>query len=79
MTRNEEHARTRRPRPKAASAAQAEPHAAPPGALALAIEGGDWERASLLLLIALARAARAAPPGTIDDLLALLSEDGEAS
>jgi hypothetical protein len=51
------------------------------GALALAIERGDWERASLLLLIAVARVARATPPGTIDDVLAFLSdreEDGDA-
>lgn len=48
------------------------------GALALAIERSDWERASLLLLLALARVARSAPPGTIDDLLALLSHTEEA-
>ncbi len=45
------------------------------GALADAISRDDWERASLLLLLAVAAAARALPPGTIDDLLALLSRD----
>ena len=54
--------------------------AAPPtrprsGALAGAIARDDWERASLMLLLAVAAAARALPPGTIDDLLALLSSD----
>lgn len=51
------------------------------GALALAIERSDWERASLLLLIAVARVARNTPPGTIDDVLSFLSggeEDGDA-
>mgnify|MGYP001611494211 CR=1 FL=1 len=51
------------------------------GALARAIERSDWERASLLLLIAVARVARNTPPGTIDDVLAFLSdreEDGDA-
>ena len=50
-------------------------------ALSLAIERSDWERASLLLLVALARVARNTPPGTIDDVLAFLSgreEDGDA-
>ena len=48
------------------------------GALALAIERSDWERASLLLLLAVARAVRSAPPGTIDDVLALISFGEEA-
>jgi hypothetical protein len=51
------------------------------GALALAIERSDWERASLLLLIAVARVARDTPQGDIDDVLAFLSggeEDGDA-
>jgi hypothetical protein len=48
------------------------------GALALAIERSDWERASLLILLAVARAARSAPPGTIDDVLALISFGEEA-
>ncbi|MEX2245739.1 MAG: hypothetical protein WEC75_03540 [Dehalococcoidia bacterium] len=41
-------------------------------ALAIAIRRSDWERAALLLLIALAEAARSSPPGTVEDLLALL-------
>ena len=45
------------------------------GALAGAIARDDWERASLMLLLAVAAAARALPPGTIDDLLALISID----
>jgi hypothetical protein len=48
------------------------------GALALAIERSDWERASLLILLAIARAARSAPPDTIDDVLALISFGEEA-
>ena len=51
--------------------AAATPHR--PGALALAIERDDWERASLLILLAFSRTVRRMPPGTIDDLLALLS------
>jgi len=47
-----------------------------PPALTLAIERNDWERASLLLLIALAEAVRRAPAATIDDLLAALDADG---
>lgn len=50
----------------------------PGGALALAIERSDWERASLLILIAVARAARSIPSGTIDDVLALMSVEKEA-
>jgi hypothetical protein len=42
-------------------------------ALDRAVRRNDWERVALALLIALAAAARKAPPGTIDDLLALLS------
>jgi hypothetical protein len=42
-------------------------------ALDRAVRRNDWERVALALLIALAAAARNAPPGTIDDLLALLS------
>ncbi len=53
-------------------------NAGPGSALALAIERSDWERASLLILIAVARVARSAPPGTIDDLLALMSLEEEA-
>jgi hypothetical protein len=43
------------------------------GALAVAVRRDDWERAALLLLVALAHALRNAPPGTIEDLLALLA------
>jgi hypothetical protein len=43
-------------------------------ALTLALRRDDWERASLLLLIAVATVIRNAPPGTIDDVLALLSD-----
>lgn len=49
-----------------------------PSALALAIERDDWERASLLVLLAFSATVRRMPPGTIDDLLALLSTDGAA-
>ena len=42
-------------------------------AIEQAIRRNEWERIALALLIALAAAARNAPPGTIDDLLALLS------
>jgi hypothetical protein len=49
-----------------------------PGALAMALEREDWERASLLLLIALAKALRTTPPGTIDDLLAALAHEEPA-
>ncbi len=43
--------------------------------LAIAIQRGEWERAALLLLLATAAVARAAPPGTVDDLLALLADE----
>jgi len=49
--------------------------AAPDSALAVAIRRGDWERAGLLLLVAMAEVTRSAPAGTIDDLLALLSDE----
>ncbi len=39
-------------------------------AIALSIERREWERIALLLLIAAARVIAAAPPGTIDDVLA---------
>jgi hypothetical protein len=45
-------------------------------ALAAAVRRSEWERVALLLLLGVAMAARKAPPGTIDDVLALLS-DGE--
>jgi hypothetical protein len=43
--------------------------------LATAIRRKEWERAALLLLIGLLEAARNAPPGTIDDVLAMLGTD----
>jgi hypothetical protein len=46
-------------------------------ALAAAIERREWERVSLYLLLGVTAAVRAAPPGQIDDLIALLS--GEAA
>lgn len=46
-------------------------------ALALAIRRDDWELAALLLLHGIVSAAQKLPPGTIDDVLALL--DAEAS
>ena len=47
--------------------------------LAAAIRRNEWERVALLLLLGMAEAARKAPPGTIDDVLAMLSleEDGD--
>ncbi len=45
--------------------------------LGAAIRRKDWERAALLLLIGLMEAARNAPPGTIDDVLELLSAEGD--
>lgn len=52
-----------------------------PNNLALAIERNEWERAALLLLIGLTRAADRVPRETLDDLLLLLAalEDGDAS
>jgi hypothetical protein len=43
-------------------------------ALARHIRRRDWERVALLLLVAMAEAARRLPPDGIDDLLALLAE-----
>ncbi len=45
-----------------------------PHALAAAIRRDDWERVALYLALAVAVAARNAPPGTIDDVLAMLAE-----
>ncbi|MBI5285095.1 MAG: hypothetical protein HY874_08390 [Chloroflexi bacterium] len=52
-----------------------------PRTIAASIRRNEWERVALLLLIGVAAAARKAPPGTIDDVLALLSaeEDGDAA
>ena len=49
--------------------------------LAAAMRRNEWERVALLLLLGVAEAARKAPPGTIDDVLAMLSaeEDGDAA
>ena len=44
--------------------------------LAAAIRRNEWERAALLLLIGLLEAARGVPPDTIDDVLAMLSDEG---
>lgn len=37
----------------------------------------EWERVAVLLLLGLEITARNAPSGTIDDVLALLSEDAD--
>lgn len=51
----------------------------PRNAMAAAIgRNDDWERIAVCLLLALARAARNAPPGTIDDVLALLETEGSS-
>lgn len=51
----------------------------PRNAMAAAIgRNDDWERIAVCLLLALARAARNAPPGTIDDVLALLDAEGSS-
>ena len=50
------------------------PEILPGTPLATAIRRNEWELAALLLLNALATAVRAAPPGTIDDVLAVLSD-----
>lgn len=49
-------------------------NAAPDTALAVAIRRNQWELVVLLLLNAIVDTARAMPPGTIDDVLALISE-----
>jgi hypothetical protein len=43
--------------------------------LAGAIERNEWERVSLYLLLGVARALRSAPPGEIEDLIALLADE----
>ena len=48
--------------------------APPDTALAVAIRSNQWELVALLLLNAIVDAARALPPGTIDDVLALISK-----
>jgi hypothetical protein len=54
-----------------------ERNAPPPryGALALAIERGEWERIALHTFVSIAEALRIDPRASIDDLLALLEED----
>ena len=54
------------------------PEILPGNPLATAIRRSEWELASLLLLNALVKTAHASPPGTVDDVLAMLSdmEDG---
>ena len=42
------------------------------GALAAAVRRSDWEFVALCALLGALDALRSAPPGTIDDLLALL-------
>jgi hypothetical protein len=54
------------------------PNARPGSALAAAIRRDDWELAALLLLDAIAAVARTMPPGTVDDVLALLSDTEDA-
>ena len=44
-------------------------------AMARAVRRDEWERLSLYLLLAFAAAARRAPAGTIEDLLALLADE----
>ena len=50
----------------------------PDSALAVAISRNQWELVSLLLLDALTTMVRAMPRGTIDDVLALLSDPEDA-
>lgn len=51
--------------------------AGPRDGIALAIERGEWERLALYLLLGVSVAASKAPPGTIDDLLALFDAGEE--
>jgi len=44
-------------------------------AMRAAIRRNELERVALYLLLGVARAARSVPPGTIDDVLALLSAE----
>ena len=48
-----------------------------PRPLTLAIRRGEWELVALALLLSLSDAARRLPPGTIDDVIALLSDEEE--
>lgn len=47
------------------------------GALTAAVRRRDWERVALYVLLGVAEAARTAPPGTIDDVIALLAGEPE--
>jgi len=46
-------------------------------AMRRAVRGGDWERVSLFLALAILRAARETPRATIDDLLAVLTREDD--
>lgn len=48
-----------------------------PGALAAAVRRGEWERVALYVLLGVAETARAAPAGTIEDVVALLARETE--
>jgi hypothetical protein len=48
-----------------------------PTALELQIRRREWERVALLLLLAMSITARRFPPGDIDDVIALLSDEEE--
>jgi hypothetical protein len=48
------------------------------GALAIAIERGEWERIVLHMFMALARTLRSDPGATIDDLIELLESARDA-
>jgi hypothetical protein len=45
-------------------------------ALDRAVAREDWEAVALYVLVAFARIVRETPAGTLDDLLAVLAEDG---
>jgi len=47
-------------------------------AMAQAVRRNDWDRIAVCLLLGISIAARKAPPGTIDDLLALLAAEDAA-
>ncbi len=48
-------------------------------AMAAALRRGDWERVSVYLALAVLAAARTLPQASVDDLIALLAADTEAS
>jgi hypothetical protein len=47
--------------------------------MAAALRRGDWERVSVYLALAVLAAARTLPQASVDDLIALLAADTEAS